>query len=123
MPEFKSQQKKRKPLPIAADHKPDEASSNPEELSVSEQLAAVAEISQERPSVYATRVAAILQSKRVQLNFSNTPKLIVDEFDRLAKERNMKKIEYFYYLLRQDGADIPKYDDLDARRRIANFKL
>ncbi len=71
-----------------------------------------------KPSVHVAFVDAFVRSKRVQLTFSNVPKLIVDEFKARAAKANMGTKEYLYHLLRQDGASIPQYSELDARRRV-----
>lgn len=71
-----------------------------------------------KASVYAAHVDAVVRSKRVQLTFSNVPSMIADEFKSRAAKADMGPKEYLYHLLREDGADIPQYSELDARRRV-----
>ncbi|PHR00120.1 MAG: hypothetical protein COB29_16185 [Sulfitobacter sp.] len=53
---------------------------------------------------------------KVQCSLGSIPKFINHEFERLVAKSGMGKKEYFYHLLRGQGADIPPYDKLDGRR-------
>lgn len=68
-----------------------------------------------KPSAYLADLREKLRDK-VQLNLGGVPRFIREEFERLATEQGMGLREYFYYLLRQQGADIPPYQDMDGRK-------
>lgn len=68
-----------------------------------------------KPSPYIADLRERLRDK-TQLNFGGVPRFIREEFERLANENRMGLREYFYHLLRQQGADIPPYEDMDGRK-------
>lgn len=68
-----------------------------------------------KPSPYEADLRAKLRDK-VQVNFSDIPRFVGEEFDRLRTEAGMNKKEFFYHLLRERGADIPPYDRMDGRK-------
>lgn len=74
-----------------------------------------APIARTKPSPYESDLREKLRQK-IQLSFGQIPQFINDEFERLAKDANMNKREYFYSLLRKQGAEIPPYDQLDGRK-------
>lgn len=76
-------------------------------------LAAAASVG--KPSPHEADIRAKLRVKR-PLNFGLCPAFIGEEFSRLASEAGMAKREFLYHLLREAGADIPPYDQLDGRR-------
>jgi len=55
--------------------------------------------------------------QKSQFNFGLVPSFVRNEFERLANQHQMGNREYFYYLLREDGADIPPYSHMDLRTR------
>tara|TARA_R110002073_G_scaffold320632_1_gene496146 strand:+ start:203 stop:571 length:369 start_codon:yes stop_codon:yes gene_type:complete len=71
--------------------------------------------SEAKPSPYETELRHKLRQK-VQLSFGLIPEFINDEFNRLAANADMNKREFFYDLLRQAGAEIPPYEQLDGRK-------
>ena len=70
---------------------------------------------QGKPSPYHAELRQKLRQK-TQLNFGGIPQFIADEFERLASDNHMGKREYLYHLLRQEGADIPPYKEMDGRK-------
>lgn len=68
-----------------------------------------------KPSPYLSDLRERLRDK-TQLNFGGVPRFIREEFERLADQNHMGLREYFYHLLRQQGADIPPYEDMDGRK-------
>ncbi|WP_282610874.1 hypothetical protein [Pelagibius sp. Alg239-R121] len=68
-----------------------------------------------KPSAYESDLRAKLRDK-VQCNIGSIPRFINDELERLVAESGMGKKEYFYQLLREKGADIPPYENLDGRK-------
>ena len=67
-----------------------------------------------KPSPHDASVRAKLKHKKV-FGLGQLPAFIVAEFERLRLEAGMGKREFFYHLLRCQGADIPSYDQLDGR--------
>ena len=67
-----------------------------------------------KPSPHDASVRAKLKHKKV-FGLGQLPAFIVAEFERLRLEAGMGKREFFYHLLRSQGADIPSYDQLDGR--------
>ena len=76
--------------------------------------AAVANADTAKPSPHDASVRAKLKHKKV-FGLGQLPAFIVAEFERLRLEAGMGKREFFYHLLRAQGADIPSYDQLDGR--------
>lgn len=68
-----------------------------------------------KPSPYLADLRERLRDK-TQLNFGGVPRFVRQEFERLADQNRMGLREYFYHLLRQQGADIPPYEDMDGRK-------
>jgi hypothetical protein len=68
-----------------------------------------------KPSPYLASLRERLRDK-TQLNFGGVPRFVRQEFERLADQNQMGLREYFYHLLRQQGADIPPYEDMDGRK-------
>ena len=68
-----------------------------------------------KPSPYLADLRERLRDK-TQLNFGGVPRFVRQEFERLAAQNQMGLREYFYHLLRQQGADIPPYEDMDGRK-------
>jgi hypothetical protein len=68
-----------------------------------------------KPSPYLADLRERLRDK-TQLNFGGVPRFVRQEFERMASENRMGLREYFYHLLRQQGADIPPYEDMDGRK-------
>jgi len=68
-----------------------------------------------KPSPYLADLRERLRDK-TQLNFGGVPRFVRQEFERLADQNQMGLREYFYHLLRQQGADIPPYEDMDGRK-------
>ena len=68
-----------------------------------------------KPSPYLADLRERLRDK-TQLNFGGVPRFVRQEFERLADQNEMGLREYFYHLLRQQGADIPPYADMDGRK-------
>lgn len=68
-----------------------------------------------KPSAYLADLREKLRDK-VQMNLGGVPRFIREEFERLASEQGMGLREYFYHLLRQQGADIPPYQEMDGRK-------
>jgi len=68
-----------------------------------------------KPSPYESELREKLRHK-IQLSFGLIPQFINEEFNRLAKSSDMNKREFFYHLLRQAGAEIPPYEQLDGRK-------
>lgn len=68
-----------------------------------------------KPSPYTTDLRAKLRDK-VQCNIGQIPRFIYDNFERLVDQSGMNKREFFYSLLREKGADIPPYDEMDGRK-------
>lgn len=66
-------------------------------------------------SPYASDLRAKLRIKK-QLSFGQLPSFIVDEMDNRALELGMNKREYLYHLLRNDGIEIPPYEQMDGRK-------
>lgn len=95
-------------------HRMGRAKPQPEE-SIAERKAKAAAAGQGKPSPYSADLRAKLRQK-AQLNFGGIPLFVRDEFERLAKANHMGLREYFYYLLREKGADIPPYKDMDGRK-------
>ena len=54
--------------------------------------------------------------EKVQLNFGLLPSFVRAEFERLAELNQMTKREYFFHLLRENGAKIPPYSMMDLRK-------
>lgn len=68
-----------------------------------------------KPSPYETDLRVKLRDKSM-LNLGNIPTFVKDIFEAQAKENGMNHREYFYYLLREQGGDIPPYDQMDGRK-------
>ena len=49
--------------------------------------------------------------------FTNIPKPIKLEFEKMAKEHGLNLKEYLYFCLRAGGCNIPEASKIDARRR------
>ncbi|MEP3246741.1 MAG: hypothetical protein ABJN40_22940 [Sneathiella sp.] len=73
------------------------------------------EVGASKASPYEADLRVKLREK-VQCSLGSVPKFINEEFERLISESGMGKKEYFYHLLRGQGADIPPYDKLDGRK-------
>lgn len=82
---------------------------------LSERKAIAKEASAGKPSAYEADLRQKLRDK-TQLNFGGIPQFVRDEYERLAEKNGMKMREYLYHLLRQEGADIPPYSEMDGRR-------
>lgn len=89
-----------KPAPI---HKSAEVSSE------------VSEAAKGLPSPHRDDLRAKLRD-RVQFNFSHMPRYLKEMFQEAAAAKGMKDIEYLYYLMRQDGLDVPPYKQMDLRK-------
>lgn len=83
--------------------------------SLEERKVKAAAAAQGKPSPYTSDLRAKLRQK-TQLNFGGIPLFIRDEFERLAKANRMGLREYLYHLLREQGASIPPYQELDGRK-------
>lgn len=68
-----------------------------------------------KPSPYQSDLREKLRQKE-QFNFGLCPKFVVKEFERLRKSSKMNKREFLYHLLREAGADIPPYKEMDGRK-------
>jgi hypothetical protein len=68
-----------------------------------------------KPSAYEADLRVKLRDK-VQCNIGGIPRFVSEEFERLVATSGMSKKEYFYHLLRGQGADIPPYDTMDGRK-------
>jgi hypothetical protein len=68
-----------------------------------------------KPSAYQSELRQKLRDK-VQLNFAAVPRFVRNEYERLAAEGGMNMREYLYHLLREKGADIPPYQEMDGRK-------
>lgn len=68
-----------------------------------------------KPSPYQADLRAKLRDK-TQVNFSQIPQFVADAYEDLRKAAGMNKKEYFYHLLRNEGADIPPYEEMDGRK-------
>ena len=68
-----------------------------------------------KPSPYQSELREKLRQKE-QFNFGLCPRFVVKEFERLQKTSKMNKREYLYHLLREAGADIPPYNEMDGRK-------
>jgi hypothetical protein len=68
-----------------------------------------------KPSAYQAELRVKLRDK-IQLNFAAVPRFVREEYDRLAAEHDMNMREFLYHLLREKGADIPPYKDMDGRK-------
>lgn len=75
------------------------------------------ELTKGLPSTSSARYDAVRRAPRTQIHFSNIPLPVKEAFEKAAKKNNMGLKEYFYHCLRAGGADIPNYQELDARRR------
>jgi len=73
------------------------------------------EIGSYKPSPYQVELRAKLRDK-VQCNIGQIPRFIFDQFERLVIESGMNKREYFYHLIREKGAEIPPYHEMDGRK-------
>ena len=66
-------------------------------------------------SPYQTEMREKLRDK-VNFNFGTTPRFVSQEFDKLMVENNIKnRKEFLYKLLRDAGANIPPYSEMDGR--------
>lgn len=68
-----------------------------------------------KPSEYFSGLRAQLRD-RVPFGLGTIPRFIAEAFERMAAEKGMNKREYFYHLLRKEGADIPPYEEMDGRK-------
>lgn len=68
-----------------------------------------------KPSPYQSDLREKLR-KKTQFSLGFVPTFICEEFDRLADKEGMNKREYLYHLLRNAGADIPPYEQMDGRK-------
>jgi len=68
-----------------------------------------------KPSPYETDLRAKLRDK-TQFNVGMIPVFIADIFAEQASKAGMNKREYFYHLLREQGGNIPAYEDMDGRK-------
>lgn len=101
------------PAPKASNPPKPRAQRAPKDLD--ERKRQAAETANAKPSPYASDLRHKLRQK-VQLSFGQIPEFISDELSRLSNEAGMNKREYLYHLLRDAGADIPPYDQLDGRK-------
>ena len=90
------------------------AASSPVQSRFDAAEAALATADIAKPSPHDASVRAKLKHKKV-FGLGQLPAFIVAEFERLRLEAGMGKREFFYHLLRCQGADIPSYDQLDGR--------
>lgn len=75
---------------------------------------AISQSDTSKPSPHDASVRSKLRDKKV-FGLGKLPAFTVDEFERLRLEAGMGKREFFYHLLRSQGADIPSYEQLDGR--------
>lgn len=73
------------------------------------------EVGSFKPSPYQVELRAKLRDK-TQFNVGKIPRFIADQFDTMAEKSGMNKREFFYHLLREKGADIPPYHEMDGRK-------
>ena len=64
------------------------------------------------PSNYLSKLEEYRKSHRKNLTITQVPVKILDELERLAKERGLTKKQFFYEMLREQGVDIPAYHDI-----------
>ena len=102
------------PTPAPTPARAPEASSNPVQSRFDAAEASLATADIAKPSPHDASVRAKLKHKKV-FGLGQLPAFIVAEFERLRLEAGMGKREFFYHLLRCQGADIPSYDQLDGR--------
>ncbi|KZL18649.1 MULTISPECIES: hypothetical protein [unclassified Pseudovibrio] len=77
----------------------------------------ISQLVQDRPSEHEAFVNALRKSKRENVAYSQVPVPIIEMMEARQKELGLKKKEYFYHLLRNDGLKIPTAKELDARNR------
>ena len=87
----------------------------PKSSDMAQRKAAAEAAGQGKPSPYQADLRAKLR-KKTQMNFASVPEFVEQEFERLRNEAGMNKREFFYHLLRERGADIPPYDEMDGRK-------
>ena len=68
-----------------------------------------------KPSAFQSDLRVKLRDQ-VQFSFGRIPRFIYDQFEDLAVKAGMNKREYLYHLLREQGANIPPYDQMDGRK-------
>ena len=68
-----------------------------------------------KPSPYQSDLREKLRQKQ-QFNLGLCPTFVVKEYERLRKKAKMNKREFLYHLLREAGADIPPYKEMDGRK-------
>lgn len=81
------------------------------------ETAKVKKLAAGRPSVHRAKMDGIRSAKRVQFSFSQVPEPIKVMFMEEAARRGMGLKEFLFHCLREQGLDIPPYDDIDGRRR------
>ena len=54
--------------------------------------------------------------RKQQFNLGMCPSFVIEEFEKLRQAAKMNKREFLYHLLREAGADIPPYKDMDGRK-------
>ena len=64
------------------------------------------------PSVYGAKIQAYRTSPRKAVSIQQIPELVMQDYERLAKEKGMTKKQFFYEMLRSAGADIPPYSEI-----------
>ena len=64
------------------------------------------------PSVYGAKIQAYRTCPRKALSIQQIPELVMQDCERLAKEKGMTKKQFFYEMLRSAGADIPPYNEI-----------
>lgn len=101
--------------PAAAPKKEEPQRKAKQRASASERRAAAQDASAGKPSPFQSDLRQKLRTRK-QLNFSEIPTFIIEEFERLRTEEGMNKREFFYHLLREKGADIPPYEIMDGRK-------
>lgn len=81
------------------------------------ETAKVKKLAANRPSVHRAKMDGLRSAKRVQFSFSQVPEPIKLMFMEEAERRGMGMKEFLFHCLREQGLDIPPYDEIDARRR------
>ena len=77
----------------------------------------IKEMTADTLSVSMSKERAFKEAPRVPMAFTNIPKPIKLEFEKMAKEHGLNLKEYLYFCLRAGGCNIPEASKIDARRR------
>ena len=77
----------------------------------------IKEMTADTLSVSMAKERAFKEAPRVPMAFTNIPKPIKLEFEKMAKEHGLNLKEYLYFCLRAGGCNIPEASKIDARRR------